>query len=314
FLGGRRIIKKKVRLAHRVSVPWTPETEPATISTDPSQLPYYAARSLLRMFAALGLSLVFTFVYATAAARLRRAEKVLIPLLDILQSVPILGFLSITITGFIALFPGSALGLECASIFAIFTSQAWNMTFAFYYSLKSQPRELDEASRLLRLSRWQRFWRVDVPSGIIPLVWNGMMSFGGGWFFLTASEALSVNNHQFALPGIGAYVATASDNGELNKVSLAIAVMIVMVVGVNVVFWRPLTAWADRFRVEESEGAEAPRSLMLDLLRRSRIPRAVGKVFGRLVYPIDRALAVFGLAEHPLRTSPGRRRAGDVVF
>ena len=260
------------------------------------------------------LSVVFTFVYATAAARLRRAEKVLIPLLDILQSVPILGFLSITITGFIALFPGSALGLECASIFAIFTSQAWNMTFAFYYSLKSQPRELDEASRLLRLSRWQRFWRVDVPSGMIPLVWNGMMSFGGGWFFLTASEALSVNNHQFALPGIGSYVAAASDDGELGKVLLAIAVMILMVVGVNVLFWRPLTAWADRFRVEESEGAEAPRSLMLDLLRRSRIPRAVGQTFGKLVYPIDRAFAPLGVAEHPLRTSAMRRRAGDWAF
>ena len=314
FVAAATLLWLVVRLASSANVPWTVEHAPSTVSTDPANLPYYAARSLLRMFVALALSVVFTFVYATAAARLRRAEKVLIPLLDILQSVPILGFLSITITGFIALFPGSALGLECASIFAIFTSQAWNMTFAFYYSLKSQPRELDEASRLLRLSRWQRFWRVDVPSGIIPLVWNGMMSFGGGWFFLTASEALSVNNHQFALPGIGSYVAAASDDGELGKVLLAIAVMILMVVGVNVLFWRPLTAWADRFRVEESEGAEAPRSLMLDLLRRSRIPRAVGQTFGKLVYPIDRAFAPLGVAEHPLRTSAMRRRAGDWAF
>jgi NitT/TauT family transport system permease protein len=311
FVGAATLLWLVVRLVSSANVPWTVEHSPSTVSTDPANLPYYAARSLLRMFAALALSVVFTFVYATAAARLRRAEKVLIPLLDILQSVPILGFLSITITGFIALFPGSALGLECASIFAIFTSQAWNMTFAFYYSLKSQPRELDEASRLLRLSRWQRFWRIDVPSGMIPLVWNGMMSFGGGWFFLTASEALSVNNHQFALPGIGSYVAAASDDGELGKVLLAIAVMIVMVVGVNVLFWRPLTAWAERFRIEESEGAEAPRSLMLDLVRRSRIPRTVGQTFGKLVYPIDRAFAPFGVAEHPLRTSAMRRRAGD---
>ncbi len=137
---------------------------PSAISTDPADLPYYAARSLLRMFLALALSVVFTFVYATAAARLRRAEKVLVPVLDVLQSVPILGFLSVTITGFIALFPGSQLGLECASIFAIFTSQAWNMAFAFHHALVSQPRDLDEAARLLRLSRWQRFWRVDVPS------------------------------------------------------------------------------------------------------------------------------------------------------
>jgi NitT/TauT family transport system permease protein len=314
FLGAAALLWLIVRMAHGVTVPWTPETAPAQVSADPRELPYYAGRSLLRMFAALALSLVFTFVYATAAARLRRAEKVLIPLLDVLQSVPILGFLSVTITGFIALFPGSELGLECASIFAIFTSQAWNMTFAFYNSLVSQPRELDEAARLLRLSRWQRFWRVDLPSGMIPLVWNGMMSFGGGWFFLTASEALSVNNHDWALPGIGAFVATASDAGELHKVLLAIVVMIVMVVGVNVLFWRPLTAWAERFRVEESEAAEAPRSLTLDLLRRSRIPRIIAHPLGQLIYPIDRLMAAFGLAERPLRTSPLRRRIGDIVF
>src|ERR1700754_939083 len=252
FVGAATLLWLVVRLVSSANVPWTVEHAPSTVSTDPANLPYYAARSLLRMFAALALSVVFTFVYATAAARLRRAEKVLIPLLDILQSVPILGFLSVTITGFIALFPGSQLGLECASIFAIFTSQAWNMTFAFYHSLSSQPRDLDEAARNLRLSRWQRFWRVDVPSGMIPLVWNGMMSFGGGWFFLVASEALSVNNNHYALPGIGAYVATATADGDLGKVFIAIGVMVIMVVVVNVVFWRPLTAWAERFRVEES--------------------------------------------------------------
>src|ERR1700741_5528130 len=304
FVGAAALLWLVVRLVSTVNVPWTVEHAPSTVSTDPANLPYYAARSLLRMFAALALSVVFTFVYATAAARLRRAEKVLIPLLDILQSVPILGFLSITITGFIALFPGSELGLECAAIFAIFTSQAWNMTFSFYYSLISQPRELDEASRLLRLSRWQRFWRVDVPSGMIPLVWNGMMSFGGGWFFLTASEALSVNNHHFALPGIGAYVAAASDGGELNKVLLAVVVMIVMVVGVNVLFWRPLTAWAERFRVEESEAAEAPRSLTLDLLRRSRIPHIVSAPLRKAIFPVDRVMAPTGVAEYPLHVSP----------
>lgn len=314
FLGAAVLLWAIVRLAHGMTVPWDEVTAPSTVSTDPAELPYYAARSLLRMFAALALSIVFTFVFATAAARLRRAEKVLLPLLDILQSVPILGFLSVTITGFIALFPGSQLGLECASIFAIFTSQAWNMTFAFYHSLVSQPRDLDEAARLLRLSRWQRFWRVDVPGGMIPLVWNGMMSFGGGWFFLLASEALSVNNHDWALPGIGAYVATATDAGELDKVLLAIAVMVVMVVGVNVLFWRPLTAWAERFRVEDSEIAQAPRSVTLNLLRRSRVPVYLGKVFGKLVFPLDRVMVVFGLAEHPLRTSPARRRVGDVVF
>jgi NitT/TauT family transport system permease protein len=314
LLGAAALLWAVVRVSHGVTVPFDQTTAPSTVSTDPAELPYYAARSLLRMFAALALSVVFTFVYATAAARLRRAEKLLLPVLDILQSVPILGFLSVTITGFIALFPGSQLGLECASIFAIFTSQAWNMTFAFYHSLVSQPRELDEAARTLRLSRWQRFWRMDVPSGLIPLVWNGMMSFGGGWFFLVASEALSVNNHRYALPGIGAYVATATAQAQLGKVLLAIVVMIVMVVGVNVLFWRPLTAWAERFRVEESEAAQAPRSLTLNLLRRSRIPALLGRFFGRLVFPLDRLMAVFGLAEHPLRTSPVRRRVGDVAF
>ena len=314
FLAAAVLLWVIVQVSSGINVPFDETSAPSRVSTDPTQLPYNAARSLLRMFAALGVSLLFTFVYATAAARLRRAQKVMLPVLDILQSVPILGFLSVTITAFIALFPGSQLGLECASIFAIFTSQAWNMTFAFYHSLSSQPRELDEAARNLRLSRWQRFWRVDVPSGMIPLVWNGMMSFGGGWFFLVASEALSVNNHHYALPGIGSYVATATADGDLGKVLIAIGVMVIMVVGVNVVFWRPLTAWAERFRVEESEAAEAPRSLVLNLLRRSHVPVLMGRLFGWLVAPLDRVMALFGLAEYPLRTSPVRRRAGDVVF
>ena len=314
FLAAALLLWMILRVSSSIDVPFDERSAPSTVSTDPAQLPYYAGRSLLRMFAALGLSLLFTFVYATAAARLRRAQKVMLPVLDILQSVPILGFLSVTITGFIALFPGSTLGLECASIFAIFTSQAWNMTFAFYHSLSSQPREVDEAARNLRLSRWQRFWRVDVPSGMIPLVWNGMMSFGGGWFFLVASEALSVNNHHYALPGIGSYVATATADGDLGKVFIAIGVMMIMVVGVNVMFWRPLTAWAERFRVEESEAAEAPRSVVLNVLRRSHVPALMGRLFGWLVAPLDRLMAVFGLAEHPLRTSAARRRAGDIIF
>jgi NitT/TauT family transport system permease protein len=303
-----------IRTSTGFSVPFNPVSAPSTVSTDLSALPYYAARSLLRMFIALAVSVLFTFVYATAAARLRRAEKILVPILDILQSVPILGFLSVTITGFIALFPGSELGLECASIFAIFTSQAWNMTFAFYHSLLAQPRDLDEASRLLRLSRWQRFWRVDAPSGMIPLVWNGMMSFGGGWFFLVASEALSVDNHQYALPGIGAFVATANAQGQWGKILVAIGVMIVMVIGVNVLFWRPLTAWAQRFRVEDSESAEQPRSLVLNLLRRSRLPRLLGNLLGRFVSPVDWVMGRFGVADHPLKVSAARRRAIDIVF
>ncbi|MFI1919179.1 ABC transporter permease [Nocardia sp. NPDC020380] len=314
FLGAAILIWIIVKVSAGMHVPFDQATAATNISTDPAKLPYYAARSLLRMFIALGVSIVFTFVYAEAAARLPRAEKALLPALDILQSVPILGFLSVTVTGFIALFPGSSLGLECASIFAIFTSQAWNMTFAFHHSLLSQPRELDEAARNLRLSRWQRFWRVDVPSGMFPLVWNAMMSFGGGWFFLTAAEAISVNNRNYALPGIGSYVASATADSATGKVLLAIAVMIIMVIGLNVLFWRPITVWAERFRVEDSESADGPRSLVLDLLRRSHIPGLLGRVFGPLIFPVDRAMRMFGLAEHPLYVPPARRRAADVVF
>ena len=154
-----------LRLAPALNAPFLPKTAPSLVSTNPANLPYYAARSLLRMFVALGISILFTFVYATAAARLRRAEKVLIPLLDILQSVPVLGFLTVTVTAFINLFPGSELGLEFAAVFAIFTSMAWNMTFAFYHSLISQPRDMDEAARIMRLTKWERFWKVDVPAG-----------------------------------------------------------------------------------------------------------------------------------------------------
>jgi NitT/TauT family transport system permease protein len=303
-----------VRLAPSLNAPFLPNTAPSAVSTDPANLPYYAVRSLLRMFVALILSVIFTFVYATAAARLRRVDKVLLPVLDILQSVPVLGFLSVTVTAFINLFPGSELGLECASVFAIFTAMAWNMTFAFYYSLISQPRDLDEAARILRLTKWQRFWRLDVPSGMIPLVWNGMMSFGGGWFFLAASESISVLNHHYALPGIGSYVATAIQQGNLDDVLIAIAVMIVMVIGVNFVFWRPVTAWAERFRVEESEAAEKPRSLVLDALRHSRVPGQLARPLKPVGRALDTATRPFGLAEHPLGTSMARERTTDVFF
>jgi NitT/TauT family transport system permease protein len=303
-----------LRLAPALNAPFLPKTAPSYVSTDPADLPYYAVRSLLRMFIALILSVLFTFVYAEAAARLRRTEKVLIPLLDILQSVPVLGFLTVTVTAFINLFPGSELGLECASIFAIFTSMAWNMTFAFYHSLITQPRDLDEAARVMRLTKWQRFWRLDVPSGMIPLVWNGMMSFGGAWFFLAASEAISVLNHQYALPGIGSYVAAAIHESSLSKVGIAIGVMIVMVVGVNVVFWRPMVAWAEKFRFEESEAAERPRSVVLDLLRRSSVPDLVARPLRPAGRALDRATRPFGLAEHPLQRPVARTRTGDVFF
>ena len=303
-----------VNLAHGVDAPFSRVSAPSSVSTDPANLPYYAARSLLRMFAALGISVVFTFLYATAAARLRRAEKILIPILDVLQSVPVLGFLAVTLTLWLTLFPDSMLGVESAAVFAIFTSQAWNMTFAFYQSLVSQPRELDEAARMLRLTKWQRFWKLDVPSGMIPLVWNGMMAFGGGWFFLVASEVISIANHTYALPGIGSYVAAASERGQLARVLLAIGVMVVMVVGVNVLFWRPLTAWAERFRLGDTAGVEVPRSVTLDVLRRSAVPGMVSRAVRPAGRVLDRVTRPFGLAEPALWVNESRRRAGDVVF
>ncbi len=286
----------------------------SSVSTDAAYLPYYAARSLLRMFIALFLSVVFTFVYGTAAARSRRARTVLLPLLDILQSVPILGFLAITVTFFVSAFPGSIFGLECAAIFAIFTSQAWNMTFSFYHSLITQPHELDEAARMFRLTKWERFWHLDVPSSMIGLVWNGMMSFGAGWFFLAASEAITVFHHSYALPGLGSYVAASITEGNLGHIVIAIAVMIVLVVGVNFLFWRPLVAWSERFRVETSEATDQPRSVTLDALRRSHIPALIGRPLKPIGRGLDRVTRPFGLAEYPLFTSPAKRRAGNVVF
>ena len=284
------------------------------VDTDPARLPYDAARSLLRMFAALAASVVFTFVYAYAAAKSRRLERVLIPALDILQSVPVLGFLTVAVTGFIALFPGSMLGLEFASIFAIFTSQAWNMTFGFYSSLTSLPRELDELSRSFGFTRWMRFWKVELPSGMIGLVWNGMMSFGGGWFFLVASEAISVDSRQYALPGVGSYAGAAIADGDLGKVGWAILAMAVMVIGVNFLFWRPLTAWAERFKNEQSEAGETQKSVVLDLLRRSHWPRLLTKALRPAWHALSSAARVFGRDDKPLAVDRTRQRTGDVVF
>ncbi|MEI5102540.1 ABC transporter permease subunit [Streptomyces sp. PmtG] len=302
-----------LRVGHGTTVRFSTERSVA-VDTDPARLPYDAARSLLRMFVALAASTVFTFVYAYAAAKSRRLERILIPALDILQSVPVLGFLTVAVTGFLALFPGSMLGLECASIFAIFTSQAWNMTFGFYQSLTSLPRELDELSRSFRFTKWMRFWKVEVPAGMIGLVWNGMMSFGGGWFFLVASEAISVNNKEYALPGVGSYAGAAVTDGDLGKVGWAILTMAVMVIGVNFLFWRPLTAWAERFKNEQSEASEVQRSFVLDLLRRSHWPRLLGAALRPAGRALGRAARVLGTDDRPLSYDPVRRRTGDIAF
>lgn len=261
------------------------------VDLNPANLPYYAARSTLRMFTALFCSIVFTLAYGYGAAHSQRAERIMIPLLDILQSVPVLGFLSITVTGFIALFPGSLLGLEAASIFAIFTSQVWNMTFSFYQSLRTVPRELDEATTLYQLSGWQRFTKLEVPSAMIGLVWNAMMSFGGGWFFVAASEAISVLNQKYTLPGIGSYVASAVAAEDLPALGWALGTIVIVILLTDQLFWRPIVAWSDKFRLEQNAAAEAPQSWLYDLLKAARIPRYVGRAFTPIAELIKHTLS-----------------------
>ena len=259
-----------------------PSIEPS-IRLDPQNLPYYAARSTLRMFIALGASLLVTLIYGSLAAKFKFAEVVLIPLLDVLQSVPVLGFLSVSVSGFIAMFPGSLLGLECASIFAIFTGQVWNMTFSFYYSLKALPKELEQTSALFRLSKMEKFFKVELPSGAIGLVWNGMVSFGGGWFFVAASEAISVLNRNYMLPGIGSYVTMAVASRNISALSWAIVAISVVLILVDQLFWKPLVAWSDRFRFDKTGGSSAPTSWVYELLKASRITKAI-KMFSVTVY------------------------------
>ena len=270
--------------------------EATAIHLDPAYLPAYALRTTLRMFAALACSLLFTFTYATWAAKSRRAGLLLVPLLDILQSVPILGFLSFTVVFFMGLFPGRVLGAELAVIFAIFTSQAWNMAFSLYQSLTTLPADLDEACRGFRLSGWQRFWRLEVPFAMPGLVWNTMLSLSGGWFMVVASEAISVGDTTFKLPGIGSYVATALDERDIGAVGYAIGAMLVVILLYDQLLFRPLVAWSARFRFETTQVAQARDPWVLALLRRTQFLRAC----------VGRIAALFNLVSG-LRLSPGLR-------
>ena len=247
--------------------------EATTIVLDPAALPGYAVRTTLRMFAALLCSLVFTFTYATWAAKSRRAGLILIPVLDVLQSVPILGFLSFTVVFFMSLFPGRVLGAELAAIFAIFTSQAWNMAFSLYQSLKTVPADLDEATRSYRLTAWQRFWRLEVPWAMPGLVWNTMMSMSGGWFFVVASEAISVGDATWKLPGIGSYVALALEERDIAAVGYAIMAMAIVILAYDQLLFRPLVAWSSKFKFELTAAEDVEDPWMLKLLRRTRALR-----------------------------------------
>jgi NitT/TauT family transport system permease protein len=247
----------------------------APVTLDPANLPGYALRTTLRMFAAIVASLIFTFVVGALAAKSRKAELVIIPALDILQSVPVLGFLTFTVVFFMGLFPGSQLGAELAAIFAIFTSQAWNMAFSFYQSLITVPRDLDEACRAFRLSPWLRFWRLEAPFATPGLVWNTMMSMSGGWFFVVASESITVGDTKVQLPGIGSYLALAIERRDLAAVGAAVVAMALVILIYDQLIFRPVVAWADKFRFEATAAQARPKSWAYDIVRRTRLLRQI---------------------------------------
>ena len=285
--------------------------EPVTL--DAVYLPYYALRTTLRMFAALFASLVFTLVVATLAARSHRAGQIIVPALDILQSVPILGFLTFTVTFFMGLFPGRILGVELAAVFAIFTSQAWNMAFSFYQSLRSVPSDLDEVSRGFGLSPVRRFLRLDLPFATPALVWNMMMSMSGGWFFVVASEAITVGNTTVTLPGIGSWLALAIAHEDFAAIGWAVGAMAVVILLYDQLVFRPVVAWADRFRFEQTASAERPRSWAYDLFRRTRLlPLLFAPVIGlgRLLLMLDPGHAARAVPKR----DPQAGRIGNAIW
>ena len=250
-----------------------PMRQAVPIDLSPSALPGYTLLSLSRGFAAYLLSLVFTLVYGTIAAHSRRAEKVMLPLLDIGQGIPVLGFLPGLVLAMVALFPRTNVGLELACILMIFTGQVWNMVFSFYGSLRAVPEELREVARLHHFGWWKTFRTVEVSGSVIGLVWNSMMSMAGGWFFLTVNEAFTLGDRDFRLPGVGSYMAVAIEKGDRRAMAWAVVAMTVMILAVDQLLWKPLVAWSQRFRLGDVAGAEARRSWVLDLLRRSWIAR-----------------------------------------
>ncbi|WFT83626.1 ABC transporter permease subunit [Methylobacterium sp. CB376] len=286
------------------------------VRLDPWLLPDYALRTTLRLFAAMAASLVFTVLVAPLAAKSRKAELVIVPALDILQSVPVLGFLSFTVAFFLGLFPGRQLGAECAAIFAVFTAQAWNMAFSFYQSLRNLPRDLTEVTRHFRLSPWQRFVRLEAPFAVPGLVWNAMMSMSGSWFFIVASEAISVGDTRITLPGIGAWLALAIDRKDLAAIAWAVAAIAAVILLYDQLVFRPIVAWADKFRFEQTAAQARPRSFVYDLLRRTRALRGIAALVGAaaaLLGSVIRAAAPFRRASSLLPATRKLRLAKPLL-
>jgi NitT/TauT family transport system permease protein len=248
-----------------------PAMPQAQISQNPRDLPLYALYSLVRIGLAYALSLVVAVAYGYLAASSRRAEVILVPLLDILQSIPVLSFLPGVMIAMVALFPRHQIGLELGSILLIFTGQAWNIAFSFYSSLKTIPRELTEAARIYRFGKWQRFVQLDLPFSTIGLVWNSMMSVAGGWFFLMACEMFVLGSRDFRLPGLGSFLQTAASNGDTRAILWGLAAMIAVVVLLDQLVWRPVIAWADKFKFEQVESAGVTHATWLSLLGRASL-------------------------------------------
>jgi NitT/TauT family transport system permease protein len=308
FVGLAALAVLVIRGAQQMGAPLSAlQARPVTL--DPLRLPEYALLTTLRMFAALGASLVFTFVVATLAAKSRRAELLIVPALDILQSVPILGFLTFTVAFFMRLFPARELGVELAAIFAIFTSQAWNMAFSFYQSLRTVPKDLDEVSRQFAFSPWRRFIRLELPFATPSLVWNMMMSMSGGWFFVVASEAITVGKTSIALPGIGSWLSLAIEQKDIGAVAAGVVAMGVVIVLYDQLLFRPIIAWADKFRFEQTAAEDRPRSWVYDLFRRTRTLRMTA---APLAWPATLAARIRwpALPKRPIKLGRG---AGDIL-
>jgi NitT/TauT family transport system permease protein len=264
-----------------------PANTQAAIQLNPAVLPKYALFSLARIVAAYLLSLAFTLVYGYIAAHNAKAERFLIPLLDTLQSIPVLSFLPPVMVAMVALFPSRQLGVELGSILLIFTGQVWNMTFSVYSSLKSIPRELLEAAQVYRLSWWQKWLQLELPYSAIGLVWNSMMSVAGGWFFLMACEMFVLGNRDLRLPGLGSYLQTAANAGNMRAILWGVGAMITVIVLLDQLIWRPVIAWSQKFKFEQVEASETPRSPVLDFLRRARILSRVARI---TIVPAEEAL------------------------